>query len=71
MAESKYGKYIITERKQKTEAPWTPEFKPDELIAGLFLDSSVIEGAFYVETAWTLPAFTRKSGGETHTQSRL
>jgi hypothetical protein len=66
MPETKYGKYIITERKPKVEAPWAPEFKPDEIIPTLFLDSSIIEGAFYVESAWTLPAFANETHGEEH-----
>jgi hypothetical protein len=69
MAETKYGNYIITERKEKAEAPWTPKFKPDELIPTLFLDSRIIEGAFYVESAWTLPAFAKESHGETHSHN--
>ena len=66
MPETKYGKYIITERKQKVEAPWTPKFKPDEIVPTLFLDSSIIKGAFYVESAWTLPGFAKESHGEEH-----
>jgi hypothetical protein len=52
MVGSKYGSYIVTELKQNiNEAPW----------AGpgggriLFLDSEVVPGAFYVETAWSFP----------------
>jgi hypothetical protein len=68
MAETKtkYGKYIITELKPKIEAPWTPVFTPEELIPLLFVDNSVVEGAFYVESAWTLPPFAEKIHGETH-----
>jgi hypothetical protein len=66
MDETKYGKCIITELKPKKEAPWAPKFKPDELIRGLFLDSSVVDGAFYVETNWTLPAFANETRGESH-----
>jgi hypothetical protein len=66
MSKTKYGKYIITEKKPKKEAPWTPKFTPEELIHMLFLDSSVVKGAFYVETAWNLPDFAKKSHGETH-----
>lgn len=67
MGETKYGKCIITEIKPKKEAPWAPKFKPDELIPMLYLDSSVVNGAFYVETAWTLPAFADETRGEAHT----
>jgi hypothetical protein len=66
MAESKYGKYIITELKPKIEAPWTPKFTPEEIIPLLFLDGSVIKNAFYVECNWTLPAFAKESHGESH-----
>jgi hypothetical protein len=64
--ETKYGKCIITEIKPKIEAPWAPKFKPDELIPMLHLNSSVVKGAFYVETAWTLPPFAREPHGKTH-----
>ena len=66
MSETKYGKYIITETIAKEEAPWSPKFKPDELIPMLFLDSRVIDGAFYVESNWTLPAFANESHGQEH-----
>jgi hypothetical protein len=66
MAESKYGKYIITELKPKIEAPWTPKFTPEEIVPLLFLDSSVIKDAFYVECNWTLPPFAKESHGESH-----
>ena len=59
MTESKYGKYIVTELKQNIkEAKWTPEIRPAKKRAGgrlLWLDSEVVPGAFYVETAWILP----------------
>jgi hypothetical protein len=66
MPETKYGKYIITDVIPKAEAPWAPKFKPDELIPLLFIDSRVIEGAFYVDSDWTLPAFAKESHGEAH-----
>ena len=66
MPETKYGKYIITELKPKVDAPWTPKFKPDELIPLLYLDNSVIKGAFYVESGWTMPPFAKETHGETH-----
>ena len=66
MDETKFGKCIITEIKPKKEAPWAPKFLPDELIPMLHLDSSVIEGAFYVETALTLPPFANKTHGQSH-----
>ena len=59
MAETKYGKYIVTELKQNiNEAPWSPP----PSVAGkgkggrvLFLDNEVVPGAFYVECAWVMP----------------
>ena len=66
MAETKYGKYIITELKKKAPAPWDPKLDPDELIPLLTLDSSVIKDAFYVETALTLPPFANKTHGQSH-----
>jgi hypothetical protein len=55
MTESKYSTYIITELESRVEAPWTPVFKPEELTTVLFLDSTIIKDAFYVETAWFWP----------------
>ena len=66
MAESKYGKYIITEYKPKIKPPWAPVFTPDELTPLLFLDSSLIKGAFYVESNWTLPPFAKQVHGAAH-----
>jgi len=64
MAESKYGKYIITELKTPSKlsvsrqgpAP-TRIRKPGEggRIQLLYLDNEIIEGAFYVECVWILP----------------
>ena len=59
MAESKYGKYIVTELKQNiVEAPWSPP--PSEVSPGkggriLFLDNEVAPGAFYLECVWIMP----------------
>ncbi len=67
MSETKYGKYIITEPiKPKTEAPWTPVLKAEESIPMLRLDSTILKGAFYVESAWTLPPFANESHGQAH-----
>jgi hypothetical protein len=66
MPETKYGKHIITELKPKVEAPWTPKFRLDELIPIIFLDSRIMEGAFYVESAWMLPPFANEIHGEEH-----
>jgi hypothetical protein len=56
MAETKYGKYIITESKGGLKLP-SYRVKPTEDTKGvatrlLWLDDEVIKGAFYVECAW-------------------
>jgi len=54
--ETKYGKYLITELKQKEGGPWEPAYRGDELQEVLYLDDNVLKGAFYVDTAWFFPA---------------
>ncbi len=64
MAESRYGKYIVTELK-------TPNF-PQEFVAAyarfatriLWMDSSVVEGAFQMNCSWYLKPSTH--GAEAH-----
>ena len=56
MAETKYGKYIITETKSGLELP-SYRRDPKEIAAGeytrlIYLDEEVIKGAFYVECVW-------------------
>jgi hypothetical protein len=51
MSGIKYGKNIITELKPKISVPWEPKFTPEELVPVLHLDSSIVKGAFYVESA--------------------
>jgi hypothetical protein len=78
MAESKYGKYIISELKQpKVEAAWSPPISAAGKNRGgrvLYLDSDVAEGAFYMECVWVMPRQAgapmpggRKVGTEPHT----
>ena len=58
-------KYIVTELKQKiVEASWTPKFKDNEGRRLISLDSDVIKGAFYMETAWFLPGKWPESKGD-------
>ncbi len=77
MAETKYGKYIISELKPPAvEADWSP---PNIGAVGkgkggrvLYTDSSIIPGSFYMECVWVLPrpqpaAGTKKAGTEFHT----
>lgn len=64
MAESKYGKYIVTELKQNiAKSPWAPAKPIQRAGKGtggrlLFLDSDVVPGSFYVEAAWSFPRKT-------------
>ena len=59
MAESKYGKYIVTEVRQNiTGAPWSSKIP----IAGkgsggriLQIDNEAVPGAFYIDCSWILP----------------
>jgi hypothetical protein len=59
MAETKYGKYIISELQHpKEEAPWNPPVTDARKGTGgrtLYLDNDVIPGAFYMECVWVLP----------------
>jgi hypothetical protein len=49
-------KYFVTELKDVVgAAPWSPVFKDDEAMRVLSLDSDVMKGAFYMETAWFFP----------------
>ena len=68
MAETKYGKYIVTDLKQNiAEASWTNPIQTAARGRGgrlLFLDGELVPGAFYVETAWSFP---QKTGQEPRT----
>jgi hypothetical protein len=49
-------KFFVTELNDVVgNAPWTPVFADNEGQRVLSLDSDVIKGAFYMETAWFLP----------------
>lgn len=60
MAETRYGKYILSEYKPPAEeAPWSP---PN--LGGVskgkggrvfYLDDSIVYGAFYMECVWVMP----------------
>jgi hypothetical protein len=78
MAESKYGRYIISELKQPTmEAAWSPPLTAAGKNKGgrvLYLDNDVVPGAFYMECVWVMPRPAgapmpggRKVGTEPHT----
>ena len=56
MAETKYGKYIVTEMKPNLKLP-SFSVQPEESSAGratrvLYLDNEVMKGAFYVSCSW-------------------
>jgi hypothetical protein len=49
-------KYFVTELREKVgAAPWSPVFADNEARRLLSLDSDVLKGAFYMETAWFFP----------------
>jgi hypothetical protein len=55
MAETKYGKYIITELKKKFSSPYEATIRPEDQSEILSLDDDLIKGAFFVETSWFFP----------------
>lgn len=59
MAESKYGKYIITKPKPDLKLPSYRREGADISASGrtdlIYLDDEVIKGAFYVECVWFWP----------------
>ena len=68
MAETKYGKYIVTEPrfpKGVTPHPVPPEKRTGEVI--LVSDNEVIEGAFYLNCALIWKASGKGSPGGSHT----
>jgi mannose-6-phosphate isomerase-like protein (cupin superfamily) len=64
MAESKYGKYIVTELKKNIKIP---SFRPGEVLEPakpgvkrrmnhvIWMDSEVVPGSFYSECVWFFP----------------
>jgi hypothetical protein len=61
MAETKYGKYIITELKRKFQSPYETTIRPEDQTEILALDDSVIKGAFFVESLWFWPERANKT----------
>jgi mannose-6-phosphate isomerase-like protein (cupin superfamily) len=72
MAESKYGKYIVTELKRNiVEALWSPPVSAAGKGKGgrlLFLDDEVVKGAFYLECVWIMPAAKGEERRQVSTQ---
>jgi len=63
MKEFKHGKYIVTEPKQNiTPPPWGGSLSPEIAKRVMFLDSDVVDGAFYVECAWFWPTDKEDKG---------
>ncbi|MCX7911631.1 MAG: hypothetical protein N2506_01510 [Dehalococcoidales bacterium] len=61
-------KYFVTELKDVVRgAPWTPKFADNEARRLLSLDSEVLKGAFYMETAWFFPGDWPRTADETRT----
>jgi len=56
MAESKYGKYIVTELKIPEEKQKIAEAYSKYATRVLWMDENVVEGAFHMNTAWYLKA---------------
>ena len=68
MAETKYGKYIITEAKPpqgRPPPPADPRERTGEML--VLVDDSVIKGAFYLNCALIWKASNRGSPGGSHT----
>jgi hypothetical protein len=58
MAESKYGKYIVTELKVPEDKKKIAEFYATYAKRILWMDENVVEGAFHMNTTWFLNAST-------------
>jgi hypothetical protein len=64
MAESKYGKYIITELKRKFTSPYEDEKSEAEQTEVLALDDDILKGSFIVETVWFWPDRIKSQEGD-------
>lgn len=63
MVEFKHGKYIVTEGKQNiTKPPWGGSLSPEACTHMMYLDSDVIEGAFFMECVWFWPTDKEDKG---------
>ena len=58
MAETKYGKYIITNYKERAfNNDWAPVYRPEDKMKLLRLDEDMVKGAkMFVECSWFWPA---------------
>jgi hypothetical protein len=61
MAESKYGKYIVTRPKTNIVKPaWSPQGPVPGRVA--YIDNEVVDGAFYMECVWIMPGMKPPAG---------
>src|SRR4030042_3990446 len=61
MAETKYGKYIVTELKKKVTSPYENTIRPEDQTEVLMLDDDVVKGAFVVDTVWFWPERVKRT----------
>jgi hypothetical protein len=56
MTKSVYGKYVVTQPKKEIVVPkWGGSLSEERSTRVMYLDSQVIQGAFYVECVWFWP----------------
>jgi hypothetical protein len=66
MAESKYGKYIVTELKIPESKQKIADWYNQYATRILWMDDNVVEGAFHMNTAWYLKATAETTESEPH-----
>lgn len=60
-ADTKYGKYIITEPKPAVATPDNLEAQPPDMLRTMtYLDDEVVKGAYYTECSWLLKAYPER-----------
>jgi hypothetical protein len=69
MAETKYGKYILTEPKPYRGAPPTRADAPpnDMTVNIMYLDDEYLKGAFYTECDWLVKGYPKNVWVQAHT----
>jgi hypothetical protein len=79
MSEGKYGKYIITDYKEKViKNEWAPTYRTEDKMKLLRLDDDIVPGAkMFVESSWFWPAMVenesleRSSKPHSHTYDEI
>ncbi len=79
MSEGKYGKYIVTDYKERIiKNAWAPTYRPEDKMKLLRLDEDIVEGAkMFVECSWFWPAMVenesleRSSKPHSHTYDEI